>query len=804
MNYDGEKFLLKLYKELYNEKSVKHSSTKSNDKYEAIKKYIERLERVHERAINHKNDNGVKLLKSFYYDKYVIKKEDIPESYINYLDKVQFDQYGIHMNESQTEEQKDLIIENQKKSLDEWLNYFTNEDAKFYPTWAKYWAFQGMLTIGNYDTNKGIYNKRSKTTVAPFPELDREVLSKSIDLVIKEVNKEEINDKDLEQLVKNGNFFKLYTVQLKDKRNQTFGNDTKGEWIKYEQGNNYQELYKSLQGKNTGWCTAGEKTCKLQVEGGDFYVYYTYDEEGKATIPRLAIRMDGKNTIGEIRGVAKDQNIEPHFEDVLAKKLENFKDADRYKKRIKDTKMLTYVYTKYKNNKLLTEEDLKFIYEINGKIKTMGWTIDSRLNEMKNEVLDNIKQNFQDTELILGLVKKDLKVMHHISEDKLDKDLALNIVKNNGCAIKYIPKDLIDRDLIIEAIKNNVSALSCLKRNEIDKELVLMAVEKASYALKYVPKDLIEKNIIQIAVEQNPISIKYVPKEMLDKKLIINAVKQDSEALECIPKEMLDKEIILIAVQNNGKVLQFVPEDLIDKDVALMAVKNDEWSIRFVPKDKIDNDIILAAVKKDHAVIGLVSKDKLNKNLLLELVSDTKSLILERIPKELIDKDIALVAVKNDGWSIRYIPKEIIDKEIAMEAIKAVKASGGNYMAMILRFIPEEIIDKEIALIAVKEFEFALELIPEEIIDKEIIFIAKCNETKYKLNLSEQQKKLLEEALQEEIEKAQTLGKQGTLLTKETLKEKYKNEAIYNLIKSSNQEGYNYYLKSQKNKVRKK
>ena len=781
MNYEGEKFLLKLYKELYNKQSVKHSSTKSDNKYEVVKKYIERLERVHEKAINHKSDNGIKLLKSFYYDKYVIKKEDIPESYIKYLDKVQFDQYGIHMNEYQKEEQKDLIIEDQKKSLDEWINYFTSEDTKFYPTWAKYWAFQGMLTIGNYDTNKGIYNKRSKTTVAPFPELDREVLSKSIDLVIKEVNKEELNDKDLEQLVKNGNFFKLYTVQLKDKRNQTFGNATKGEWIKYEQGNNYQELYKSLQGKNTGWCTAGEETCKKQVEGGDFYVYYTYDKEGKATNPRLAIRMDGKNRIGEIRGVAKDQNIEPHFEDILSKKLKGFPDAESYQKRVKDTQMLTYVYTKYEHNKALTIDDIKFIYEIDDKIKTMGWDIDPRLKEMKKNIKERKIKDVLSKDEIIDLVKKDYLVLNFIPEEMLDKEVVLELVKQNKHAIlQFIPTEMID------------------------KKLAFMAVEKASYALKYVPKDLIDKNIIRTAVEQNPISIEYVPKEMLDKKLIINAVKQDSEALGYIPTEMLDKEIILIAVQNNGKVLQFVPEGLIDKDIALMAVKNDEWSIRFVPKDKIDNDIILAAVKKDHAVIGLVSKDKLNKNLLLELVSDTKSLILERIPKELIDKDIALVAVKNDGWSIRYIPKEIIDKEIAMEAIKAVKASGGNYMAMILRFIPEEIIDKETALIAVKEFEFALELIPEEIIDKEIIFIAKCNETKYKLNLSEQQKKLLEEALQEEIEKAQTLGKQGTLLTKEILKEKYKNETIYNLIKSSNQEGYNYYLKSQKNKVRKK
>ena len=101
-------------------------------------------------------------MKNYYYDKYVIKREDISEKYIDYLDKVQFDQYGVHMSNSQREDQKDLIIQDQKKSLDEWIDYFTSEDSKFYPTWAKYWAFQGMLTVGNYDTNKGIYNKRSK------------------------------------------------------------------------------------------------------------------------------------------------------------------------------------------------------------------------------------------------------------------------------------------------------------------------------------------------------------------------------------------------------------------------------------------------------------------------------------------------------------------------------------------------------------------------------------------------------------------------------------------------------------------
>ena len=499
MNYDGEKFLLKLYNDMYNDESVKHSSTKSDNKYEAVRKYIERLERVHEKAINHKTDTGINLLKNYYYDKYVIKREDISEKYIDYLDKVQFDQYGVHMSNSQREDQKDLIIQDQKKSLDEWIDYFTSEDSKFYPTWAKYWAFQGMLTVGNYDTNKGIYNKRSKATVAPFPELNREVLAKSINLIIKEVNKEEIEDKDLEQLVKNGNFFKLYTVQLKDKRESNFGEETKGEWVKYEQGDNYQKLHQSLQGKNTGWCTAGEETCRKQVKNGDFYVYYTYDKEGKATNPRLAIRMNGKNRIGEIRGVAKDQNIEPHFEDILSKKLKGFPDAESYQKRVKDTQMLTYVYTKYENDKPLTKDDIKFIYEIDNKVKTMGWDIDPRLKEMQENNLNRTLPGLIDKELLLLLEEKDKRAMKYLKKDKIDKTLAMDLVKERGIFLKYIPTDIIDKEIALEAVKNNGFAIVYIPKEIIDKDIIINAIKENSLVIGSIPKEKLGEKIVDIA-----------------------------------------------------------------------------------------------------------------------------------------------------------------------------------------------------------------------------------------------------------------------------------------------------------------
>ena len=709
MNYDGEKFLLKLYKELYNEQSVKHSSTKSDNKYEAVKKYIERLERVHEKAINHKTDTGINVLKDFYYDKYVIKKENIPESYIEYLDKVQFDQYGIHMNESQKEEQKDLIIENQKESLNEWLDYFTSEDAKFYPTWAKYWAFQGMLTIGNYDTNKGIYNKRSKTTIAPFPELDREVLSKSIDLVIKEINKEEIDDKHLEQLVKNGNFFKLYTIQLKDKRENNFGEGTKGEWIKYEQGDNYQELYKSLQGKNTGWCTAGEETCKKQVKDGDFYVYYTYDEEGKATIPRLAIRMEGKNKIAEIRGVANDQNIEPHFEDVIAKKLENFKDAGHYKRRVKDAQMITYVYTKYESNKQLTQEDIKFIYEIDDPVWPMGWQRDPRLTEMKENKLKRTTPNLKDKELILFFNKIGSPGISYLAEGAIeDKELAMNLVRERSWFLKCVSKEIIDKEMALIAVKKSGRALEYVPEELIDKEIALEALNQNKGAIEFFPKKLINKDIALTAIESYMETIKFIPKELIDKDILFATIKQRGTALEYVPKELITKELALEAIKKESEAIKYVPKEIMDKEIALTAVQRYGLTLKYVPRELMDQDIIIAALKEDGRALEYVPKNLINKDIVLIAVKN-RGFAIKYTPKELIDKEIALTAVQRYGDALEFIPKEIIDKEIAKAAIKH------EFWLMTIQYIPEEIIDKEIALAALEKDARAINYIPEKL-----------------------------------------------------------------------------------------
>ena len=96
-----------------------------------------------------------------YYDKYVIKKEDVPESYYHHQEDIALERGlgHIKITESQKQELQQEVIENQKRSLDVWLDYFLSEDAKVYPFWAKYWAFQGMLKLGTYDKKEGTFQR---------------------------------------------------------------------------------------------------------------------------------------------------------------------------------------------------------------------------------------------------------------------------------------------------------------------------------------------------------------------------------------------------------------------------------------------------------------------------------------------------------------------------------------------------------------------------------------------------------------------------------------------------------------------
>lgn len=77
----------------------------------------------------------------------------------------------------------------------------------------------------------------------------------------------------------------------------------------------------------TPWCTGGsESTARSQIERGDFYIYYS---QGR---PEVAVRMDGKDKVGEVRGNSPNQALSLEQQKIAKDFLSssNFVGADKY------------------------------------------------------------------------------------------------------------------------------------------------------------------------------------------------------------------------------------------------------------------------------------------------------------------------------------------------------------------------------------------------------------------------------------------------------------------------------------------
>ncbi len=410
-----------------------------------IQNYLDRFKEITEREDPDKRERGMEALKKVLHDKFVIEPENVPYRAFE-LEQDIAEQQGYGRPEI-TEEFKEKkiseITSNQEKSLDRWIDYLSSEDA-MYPDWLKYWSFRSMLEMGKYNKEKEGFERRTKDTVAPFPLLNPRALSLTLDAVkkrksqeyqqIEQKIKEQKNQlKKLKGLRRKGEFVEeqsLINIQqhidnlLKDKDALIVGDrdyseseqgkflktletedfsklyahvlknipefsekgleNIKGEWVKYDQNSDHMPLVKSIEGYPLEWCTAGEDTAKSQIEGGDFYVYYSENNNGENKIPRLAIRMNGKDEIGEIRGIEKDQNIDQYIQPVLDEKLEDFgQEGERYKEKSVDMKKMTEITQKHRNNQELNKEDLIFLYEIEKSIEGFGYQKDPRIKEIR-------------------------------------------------------------------------------------------------------------------------------------------------------------------------------------------------------------------------------------------------------------------------------------------------------------------------------------------------------------------------------------------------------------------------------------
>lgn len=378
----GEEFLNKLYFNMHMSEEVMHNASKSDSPEQKISKYMDRLEKVH--SIAKTNSHKMDILKKFYYDKYVIK--EVPDNYIKLQQRIAYEQgYGniIIDNRAKNRLLNNLQVD-QKLSLDRWIEYLVSDNSP-YPMWFKNYAFQGMLKLGYFDKEKQEYKKRTKKTTNPFIELNGEVLSYVYDALKNEIGEDQLTEEQQKALEQGESFKKLYTYYLTKVTKKENDKEIDGIWIKYDQGTDSKILCDTLQGKNTGWCTAGYETAKAQLDGGDFYIYYTKDKEGKYTNPRIAIRMEGHDVIGEVRGINEDQNLESSMIEIANKKLEEFPDKKNYDKKVYDMQKLTQIENKTNEEVDLSIDELKFLYEFDYEIEGFGYQKDPRILEIKKK-----------------------------------------------------------------------------------------------------------------------------------------------------------------------------------------------------------------------------------------------------------------------------------------------------------------------------------------------------------------------------------------------------------------------------------
>jgi hypothetical protein len=346
-----------------------------------------------------------------------------------------------------SEEERQKIIEqtikDQEESLNYWFTYLLSPEAENYPLEFRYWAFVEMLKCGSYDEKRRTFNERTKSTIAPFPPLNQQALAIVLDEIIRKQKKEpsqilaslqdENERREFEKRLQAENFKDLYGFALDYVKRLVLPKERlpiiKGEWRVFKKGSDPKELARAIQNFPTGWCIAGEGTAAFYLSHSDIYIYFSEDNNGNPTIPRAAIVYNHESQgITEVRGVAEYQNLDPYIHPVVEEKLKEIPQGIEWMETMQDQKKLAKIYLKHLNNQELTQEELRFIHEIDREIKIFGYERDPRIEEIlrsrdkrkdlsiifncqeseiatnKNEINDNTRVIYMPREFI-GLTK---------------------------------------------------------------------------------------------------------------------------------------------------------------------------------------------------------------------------------------------------------------------------------------------------------------------------------------------------------------------------------------------------------------
>ena len=172
----------------------------------------------------------------------LIRQDKVPESYFELQRRIARERgYGdFELTDRQKEEDTKRLRADQKESLMRWSGYLrSKENGHSYPDWFKVYVWESLKKMGEFDEEGGKFKKRTKSTAAPWPELNAEALSYVYDRVSEGVIQgKEIEDNQMAELLNRGNFAAMYayaiysyevgglTPELRD--------ITDGSWVKYD------------------------------------------------------------------------------------------------------------------------------------------------------------------------------------------------------------------------------------------------------------------------------------------------------------------------------------------------------------------------------------------------------------------------------------------------------------------------------------------------------------------------------------------------------------------------------------------
>ena len=117
-----------------------------NDPAQRIEAYMDRLENIFLNPDERKRERNLEMFRDKIYDALIIKRENFPESYFELQKRIARErgQAVEEIPENVREQMISTAIEDQRASLDAWINYFTSEEA-VYPAWFKYFVWKNIF-----------------------------------------------------------------------------------------------------------------------------------------------------------------------------------------------------------------------------------------------------------------------------------------------------------------------------------------------------------------------------------------------------------------------------------------------------------------------------------------------------------------------------------------------------------------------------------------------------------------------------------------------------------------------------------